>query len=126
MVYPSARIQGCNFHFNQLQLKQFRILLDYHSNEVLRIHLRCVYGLPFIPLTDAIDAWTKLKAVIWNCCPPQAMSKYITYFEKNWTFKQLHSLKMIELNRVSILFHETFRIAVELNFGLKLWSGILS
>ena len=34
MVYPSARIQGCNFHF-----KQFRIISDYQSNEVLRIHL---------------------------------------------------------------------------------------
>ena len=86
MVYPSARIQGCNFHFNQLQLKQFKIISDYHSNEVLRIHLRCVYGLPFIPLTDVIHAWTKLKAVIWTCCPTQAMSKYITYFEKKWIF----------------------------------------
>ena len=72
--------------FNQLQLKQFRIISDYHSNEVLRIHLRCVYGLPFIPLTDVIDAWTELKAVIWTCCPTQARSKYITYFEENWIF----------------------------------------
>ena len=72
--------------FNQLQLKQFRIISDYHSNEVLRIHLRCVYGLPFIHLTDVIDAWTELKAVIWTCCPTQAMSKYITYFEENWIF----------------------------------------
>ena len=86
MVYPSARIQGCNFHFNQLQLKQFRIISDSYSNEVLRIHLRCVYGLPFITLTDVIGAWTELKAVIWTCCPTQTMSKYITYFEKNWIF----------------------------------------
>ena len=82
MVYPSARIQGCNFHFNQLQLKQFRIISDSYSNEVLRIHLRCVYGLPFIPVTDVIGAWTELKAVIWTCCPTQAMSKYITYSRK--------------------------------------------
>ena len=41
---------------------------------------------PFIPLTDVIDAWTELKAVIWTCCPTQTMSKYITYFEKNWIF----------------------------------------
>ena len=64
------------FHFNQLQLKQFRIISDYHSNEVLRIHLRCVYKL----------TWTELKAVIWTCYPTQAMSKYITYFEENWIF----------------------------------------
>ena len=76
MVYPSARIQRCNFHFNQLKLKQFRIISDYHSNEVLWIHLRCVYRL----------TWTELKAVIWTCYPTQAMSKYITYFEENWIF----------------------------------------
>ena len=30
------------------------------------------------------------------------------------------------LDRVSILFHEIFRINVELNFDLKFWCGILS
>ena len=54
--------------FNQLQLKQFRIISDYHSNEVLRIHLRCLYGLPFIPLTDVIDAWTG-DSVQWGFRP---------------------------------------------------------
>ena len=28
-VYPSTRIQGCNSHFNQLQLRQFRMISDY-------------------------------------------------------------------------------------------------
>ena len=32
-------------------------------------------------------------------------------------FKQLTSFKIIELNRISIFFHETFRINVELNFS---------
>ena len=88
-VYPSVRIQGCNFHYNQLQLKQFRKISDYHSNEVLRIHLRCVYGLPFIPLTDLMAAWTELKAAIWSCCQTPAISAYITYFEKNWIFSSV-------------------------------------
>ena len=35
------------------------------------------------------------------------------------TNKQLTSLKIMELNRVSIFFHEIFRINVELNFDLK-------
>ena len=35
-------------------------------------------------------------------------------------------VKIIELNRVSIFFHEIFRINVELNFDLKFSSGILS
>ena len=47
---------------------------------------------------------------------------------KKWTtstisqlaiFKQLISLKIIELNRISIFFHEIFRISVELNLNLK-------
>ena len=41
-------------------------------------------------------------------------------------FKQLTSLKIIELNRVSIFFHKIFRINVGLNFDLKFLSGILS
>ena len=94
---PPARIQGCNFHFNQLQLKQFRIISDYHSNKVLRIHLQGVYGPPFIPLTNVIDACTELKAVIWTCCPTQAMSKYITYFEKNWIFSSSCSVFTLAL-----------------------------
>ncbi len=32
----------------------------------------------------------------------------------------------IELDRVSIFFHEIFRINVELPHDLKFWSGILS
>ena len=40
--------------------------------------------------------------------------------------KQLHLFKIIELNRVSIFFHEIFRINVELNFDLKFSSGIFS
>ena len=72
-----------DFHFNQLQLRQFRKISDYHSIEVLRIHLRCVYGLPFFSLTDLMAAWTELKAAIWSCCQTPAISTYITYFEKN-------------------------------------------
>ena len=41
-------------------------------------------------------------------------------------FAKLISLKTIELNRVSIFFHEIFRINVELPDDLKFWSGILS
>ena len=41
-------------------------------------------------------------------------------------FKQLISFKTIKLDRVSIFFHEIFKINVELNFDLKFWSGTLS
>ena len=54
---------------------------------------------------------------------------------KKWTklpisqfaiFAKLTSLKTIELNRVSILFHEIFRINVELPHDLKFSIRILS
>ena len=38
--------------------------------------------------------------------------------------KQLTSLKIIELNRILIIFNEIFRINVELNFDLKFLDGI--
>ena len=34
-------------------------------------------------------------------------------------YRRLHSFKTIGLNRVSIFFHEIFRIDVELNFDLN-------
>ena len=40
--------------------------------------------------------------------------------------KQLTSFKIIELDRVSLFFHEIFRINVELNLDFEFWSGILS
>ena len=41
-------------------------------------------------------------------------------------FAKLISLKTIELNRVSIFFHEIFRINVESHFDLTFWIGILN
>ena len=41
-------------------------------------------------------------------------------------FIQLTSSKIIDINRISRLFHEIFRINVELYFDLKILSGILS
>ena len=41
-------------------------------------------------------------------------------------FAKLISFKTIDLNMVSIFFHEIFRINVDLHFDFKFWSGILS
>ena len=39
--------------------------------------------------------------------------------------QRIDFVKIIELNKVSIFFHEIFRINVELNCDLKFLSGIL-
>ena len=47
--------------------------------------------------------------------------------DKNVTYlSSRYSNKIIELNRVSIFFHEVSRINVEFNVNHEFWSGILS
>ena len=89
-TFPSIRIQVCNFHFNQCNLKKFRKNTENHTDEVLRILLRCVYGLPFLPLSDVAAGWTDLKCAIWARSPSPAMSAYIKYFEDTWLFSSCY------------------------------------
>ena len=72
---------------NTTRIHQITIGLLREIQLIYRLSIVFVRLLPrlFIPIS-AIDAWTELKAVIWTCCPTQAMSKYITYFEENWIF----------------------------------------
>ena len=93
-TFPSIRIQGCNFHFNQCNLKKFRKIAEYHTDEVLRILPRCVYGLPFLPLSDVAAGWTALKCAIWATSPTPARSAYIKYFEDTWLFSSLPSIPL--------------------------------
>lgn len=93
-VYPRVDIQGCLFHFNQLQLRQFRVIPDFLNDQPLRQLLSSVYGLPFLPIDDVIIAWSELKAALFNLRPTAAISKYIAYFEKNWIFNASYPIAM--------------------------------
>ena len=52
--------------------------------------------------------------------------KIIAKFDHNCPYLSLQYPNFVQNNRVSIIFHEIFRINVKLNFDLKFSSGILS
>ena len=62
-------------------MRKFQKIPDSTSDEVL---LSSVYGLPFLPIGDVLDALTDLK--IWILYPTPSITNYITYFEKTWLF----------------------------------------
>ena len=92
--YPNAEVQGCLFHFNQAQLKQFRAIPDFFKDQPLRQTLSSVYGLPFLPVDDVLPTWTELKTLAFNLRPCPAISKYIAYIEKNWIFNSSYPISM--------------------------------
>ena len=86
--------QGCIFHFNQLQFRQFRFIPYFLTDQPLRQRLSSVYGLPFLSVDYVIPAWSELKTAIFNLRPIAAISKYIAYFEKNWIFNNSYPIAM--------------------------------
>ena len=64
------------------------------TSEVLRVLLSSVYGLPFLPIGDVLDAWTEMKTRIWILYPTHAITDYITYFEKTWLFSTSYPISM--------------------------------
>ena len=82
------------FHFNQAQMRRFQKIPDSTSDEVLQVPLSSVYGLPFLPIVDVLDAWTELKTRIWILYPTPAITDYITYFEKTWIFSTSYPISM--------------------------------
>ena len=90
-VFPNSTTRGCMFHFNQAQTQRFQKIPDSTSDEVL---LASVYGLPFLPIGDVLDAWTELKTRIWILYPTPAITDYIKYFEKTWIFSTFYHISM--------------------------------
>ena len=89
-IYPAPRlhrithIQGCLFHFCQLQRKRFKFPSGIASDEILDILLWCFYGLPFVPLADIGDAFAELKEKLLTLYPIPESERYVSYFETNW------------------------------------------
>ena len=67
---PNSTIRGCMFHFIQARMRRFQKIPDSTSDEVLQVLLSSVYGLPFLPIGDALDPWTELKTRNWILYPP--------------------------------------------------------
>ena len=89
-VFAHTTLRGCLFHFCQCQLKQFKGVPFITTDEVLRSLLYSVFGLPFLPLNDVVNAWTELKTRLWYLYPTPKISEYIAYFERNWLLSAVY------------------------------------
>ena len=89
-VFPNTTLRGCLFHFCQCQLKQFKGVPFITTDEVLRSLRYSLFGLPFLPLSDVVNAWTELKTRLWFLYPTSKISEYIAYFEKTWLLSTIY------------------------------------
>ena len=97
-VFPNTTLRGCLFHFCQCQLKQFKGVPFITTDEVLRSLLYSLFGLPFLPLSDVVNAWTELKTRLWFLYPTSKISEYIAYFEKTWLLSTIYPPSLWNIN----------------------------
>ena len=56
--------------------------------------LSSVYGLPFLPVSDVVDAWGELRAAVYALRPNPEVSRYTLYFESNLIFNPSYPVAM--------------------------------
>ena len=93
-VFPNCIIKGCLFHFNQAQSRKFLKIPGSNTDDILRVLLSSVYGLPFLPVNDVLQGWIELKTMMWILYPTPAISDYIRYFENTWLFSSAYPVRM--------------------------------
>ena len=93
-VFPNCIIKGCLFHFNQAQSRKFQKIPGSNTDDILRVLLSSVYGLPFLPVNDVLQGWIELKTKMWILYPTPAISDYIRYFENTWLFSSAYPVRM--------------------------------
>ena len=97
-VLPNTTLRGCLFHFCQCQMKQFRLVPNVATDNVLRSLLYSVFGLPFLPLEDVLTGWTVLKTRLWLLYPIPKLSEYIAYFERTWLLSATYPPSLWNVN----------------------------
>jgi hypothetical protein len=61
--YPDARIAGCYFHLCQSVIRRVNELglkTDYENNDAVRMYVRCLAALAFVPPEDVLEAFELL------------------------------------------------------------------
>lgn len=79
-AFPSASISGCYFHLCQSVLRKVNELgmkIDYESNNDLRIAVRCLPALAYVPSVDVAEAFDLLT---------ESMPRYEKIEELLWYF----------------------------------------
>lgn len=80
VVFPSASLHGCFFHFNQSmfrKLKKLGLQRDYGSNKHIELSFKQVVALAFLPAQEVPKAFDKLQK---QC--PTALKDFFRYFDE--------------------------------------------
>jgi len=59
-IFPSAKIHGCNFHFNQAlwrKIPNIGLASTYKDNADIRLHVRMCSALVHIPISGIDEGW---------------------------------------------------------------------
>ena len=97
--YPRARIQGCLWHFTNCHLKKCKkVFPGFMKDTPLRELCSYVFGLPFVPVDDVLQAWSELKNELFKLRPTPQTVQYIRYTEETWIFSTSYTLDMWNVN----------------------------
>lgn len=84
-AYPTAQVSGCYFHLCQSVVRKVNevgLKSDYENNDEVRVFVRCLPALAFIPPQDVIEAFERLVEAM-----PQGidhLDELVTFFEHTY------------------------------------------
>lgn len=85
-VFPTARLQGCFFHFTQAIMRKIAesgLKKRYETDADFALRCRYLAALAFLPVEQVVDAFERLTeedAAIF----PQELEPVLDYFEDTW------------------------------------------
>lgn len=82
--YPAATVTGCYFHLTQSiqrKVQEVGMKVAYEQDDALRISVRCLAALAFVPVRDVADAF---DLVIESMPAHDHMNELLSYFEHTY------------------------------------------
>ncbi|KAF8785187.1 hypothetical protein HNY73_010761 [Argiope bruennichi] len=93
-LFPSVKISGCNFYFNQClwrQVQSLGLVQEYKENDEIRLHVRMCAALAHLPEDDIEDGWLSIQ----ETSPLQSkLQQFYDYFVKEWLDNSVISTSM--------------------------------
>eukprot|EP00116_Pleurobrachia_bachei_P004080 sb/3464342/ len=81
-LFPTTKLQGCLFHLFQAWRRHLCKIPGWASNGQLRTDIHVIFGLPFLPESEIIPAWNKIKSDLLLQHP--STQEFINYMDSTW------------------------------------------
>ena len=96
--YPPLSLFGCLFHFGQSvwrHVQNKRLSNKYQEDETIRLNVKKLIALAFLPLSDVVTGFDLVAAVF-----DDDADDFIDYFEKTWIGESRRRGKTINLTNL--------------------------